>query len=99
MSDRYAFSEDNVRVAPDVHGVYKLYQGNLLIYIGRAIGQGVTIRTRLQSHFRGDEGPCTQAATAYERFACRDPRAEERRLLEEHLRLYGTLPRCNARVG
>lgn len=99
MTERYTFSQDNVDKAPNEHGVYKLYQGDELIYIGRAVGIGVTMRTRLQCHFRGDEGPCTRQATTYERLACADPSAVEAQLLSEFRRLTGRLPRCNARVG
>ncbi len=97
--DIYNFSEENVGMAPNESGVYALYDGNVLIYYGRAQGLGVTIRSRLQDHYFGREGPCTQAATAYKRELTSDPVAREIELLEEHRRLYGRLPRCNERVG
>lgn len=63
VGDRYAFTKENVDKSPDEKGVYALYDGDVLIYYGRASGDSVTIRTRLQSHQRGDEGRCTQSAT------------------------------------
>jgi excinuclease UvrABC nuclease subunit len=97
--DRYKFSSENVDIAPNDEGVYELYDGDELIYVGRAAGLYVTIRTRLQSHLRGDEGRCTQRATAYRREVTNTPTAREKELLLEYRRLNGRLPRCNDRVG
>ena len=91
----YAFTQDNVNKAPAEHGVYQLYEGDVTTYIGRAAGDGVTIRSRLQSHFRGDEGPCTEAAENYRREVTPRPVARERELIDEYERKYGRLPRCN----
>ncbi len=95
--DKYAFTESNVNDAPAEHGVYALYDGDVTIYIGRASGDGVTIRSRLQSHYRGDEGPCTEAATNYRREVTSRPIARESDLLDEFEENYGELPRCNDR--
>jgi hypothetical protein len=95
--DRYAFTEKNVNNAPDEHGVYALYDGDILIYYGRASGDGVTICSRLQSHFRGDEGPCTQGATHYRREVTESPKHREKELLDEFEATFGRLPRCNER--
>jgi hypothetical protein len=95
--DRYAFTEKNVNNAPDEHGVYALYDGDILIYYGRASGDGVTICSRLQSHFRGDEGPCTQGATHYRREMTESPKHREKELLDEFAARFGRLPRCNER--
>ncbi len=93
--EKYAFTEDNVNLAPAEHGVYELYDADVTIYIGRASGDGVTIRSRLQSHWRGDEGPCTEAATHYRREVTSRPIARESELLDEYEEIYGELPRCN----
>ena len=98
-NETYEFTAKNVNGAPEVHGVYALYDGAELIYIGRADGKGITIRSRLQCHFRGDEGPCTQAATSYWRAAHSNPKAREVELLSEYERKWGRLPRCNSRIG
>ncbi len=68
--------------------------GDLIIYIGRASGDGVTIRSRLKSHYRGDEGLCTLAATHYRREVTSDPIARESELLDEYEEKYSELPRC-----
>jgi len=91
----YDFTESNVNQAPAEHGVYQLYDGNTTTYIGRAAGEGVTIRSRLQSHRRGDEGPCTKAATHYRREVTSRSIARERELLDEYKGTHGKLPRCN----
>ena len=74
----YTFNETNIARVPDEAGVYALYDGTELIYIGRARGTSETIRTRLRSHYNGDEGPCTQAATAYRREVTSSPVERER---------------------
>ena len=92
--DKYDFTQENVDKSPTKTGVYALYDGNLTIYIGRASGTD-TIRARLQSHKRGDEGSCTQKATDYRREECTTPVSREKELLDEYKQNYGKLPRCN----
>ncbi len=79
----YKFNSKNVDRSPDKPGVYALYDDSELIYYGRAQGNTVTIRSRLQSHLRGDEGSCTQNATHYKREPCPNPVTREKELLEE----------------
>ena len=93
--DLYPFSTKNVNAAPEKHGVYALYEDGVLIYIGRAAGENVTIRSRLKSHHGGDEGPCTQAATHYRREGNSRSVAKERELIDEYFNRFGRLPRCN----
>jgi excinuclease UvrABC nuclease subunit len=97
--DKFAFSKDNVDKAPTEHGVYALYDGDELIYYGRAAGDGVTIRSRLQSHQAGNEGSCTKKATTYRRETTERPKAREIELLQEFENKHRTLPRCNERIG
>ncbi len=97
--DRYPFTQDYVNRAPAQHGVYQLEEGNVITYIGRASGDGVTIRSRLQSHYRGDEGPCTKAAKHYRREVTNRPIAREKELLDEFHRQHGRFPRCNDRAA
>ncbi len=94
-----AFSWDNIKVSPAKHGVYVLFRSGKLIYYGRAIGKDVTIRSRLGDHKRGDEGHCTQNATAYKREVTEAAISRERELLEDFERVNGGLPECNQRVG
>ncbi len=97
--DLYAFTEEIVKNAPDQAGVYALFDGDEVIDYGRAQGGSVTIRSRLQDHFSGREGPCTQAATAYMREITSYSVSREKELQGEYLRIHGMLPRCNDRIG
>jgi excinuclease UvrABC nuclease subunit len=99
IGDKYAFTQENVNKAPEEHGVYQLFDGEVTIYYGRASGDGVTIRSRLQSHRKGSEGKCTQSATHYRREVTSRPIARERELLEEHQTKTGRLPHCNERAA
>ena len=90
------FTKDLVDKSPDAHGVYALYDGDTLIYVGRAQGKGVTIRSRLQRHRDGAEGACTAVATHYRREVREDAKEREAELLTEYKRANkGKMPRCN----
>ena len=98
--NRKVYTFVGVNNAPEKQGVYALYDGQELIYIGRASGEGVTIRSRLQAHHRGDDGRCTQQAIHYRREVTTDPISREQELLEEYKRAHdGRLPHCSERVG
>ncbi len=100
-SETYDFTSENVNKAPDQHGVYELLQDGATIYYGRAAGNGVSIRSRLKSHYEGWEGKCTRAATHYRRAVMMAATAErtEALLLSNYLRLNGVHPRCNDRAA
>lgn len=87
-----------VGTAPEKAGVYVLYEGNTLIYIGRAQGGSSTIRARLQSHKTGRDGPCTASMTHYRYETTRADVGRERELLQEFKNRHGRLPRCNDRM-
>lgn len=95
--DLRTFSKDDIDHAPEEAGVYALYRGDSLIYIGRAEGglSMTTIRARLKNHQAGSFGPLTKAATHYRCEVRPDPVARERELLREYEKLHGQLPRCN----
>jgi hypothetical protein len=90
----YTFNQTNVDNAPTEHGVYSLHYGGYTIYIGKADGVG-GIRGRLQSHLRGNEGPCTKKASTYKREGHADPATRERELLSGYKQTNGKLPECN----
>lgn len=94
---KYPFTDDNVNAAPQKHGVYELCEDNETTYIGRASGDGVTIRSRLQSHKSGREGPCTKRASHYKREVTSSPVSREKELISEYFNRHGRLPRCNDR--
>ena len=97
LGDKYIFSKENIRKAPLTGGVYELYVGDELIYIGRASGTKATIHSRLADHFSGKEGRHTQQATSYRREVCSNPAERERALLKRFRKMHRRLPKCNAK--
>ena len=97
--DKYGFIEQNVNLSPDLPGVYALYDGDDLVYYGRAGGDGVTLRSCLLSHLRGNEGPLTQQATHYRREQSVQPAVREMELLQEFVAAHRRPPRCNSKRG
>jgi excinuclease UvrABC nuclease subunit len=98
--DKYPFTWENIDKAPEQAGVYALYDGNEIIYYGRAQGDSVTIRSRLADHKSGREGSCTKNASHYRREVTSRPVSREKELLEEYKKQHNDkLPRCNERVG
>ena len=91
------FSEDNIAHAPEEAGVYALYRGDSLIYIGRAEGglTVTTIRAHLKNHQAGHFGPLASQATHYRCEVHPDPVAREHELLREYEALHGHPPACN----
>ena len=94
-SPRYAFNAIMVAGAPPDPGVFALWQADELIYYGRALGNGVTIQSRLREHLEhGVRG--TSEATHYGWEITANARAREAELLREYQKSHGRLPRCNA---
>lgn len=92
----YNFGKVNIDKTPAEHGVYVLYGGSPIIYIGQASGKDVTIQSRLHSHHRGDEGPCSKRATTYRREVTENTDLREHELIEEYSEQhFGALPPCN----
>jgi len=94
-SRRYRFTKTVIAGAPDDAGIYALWDGDELIYYGRAQGNGITIRLRLMDHHHGRVDEHTRRATHYSWELCRDPAAREAELLREHEHAFGRLPRLN----
>ncbi len=90
----HVFTDEEIEKAPEFFGVYGLYEGTETIYYGKAEGPG-GIKGRLESHKAGREGRGTMAATYFNCERCPRPAIRERELLDEHMRQFGRLPRCN----
>jgi len=89
------FISRHVGEAPAQPGVYLLYRGHRLIYIGLAAA-GATIRERLRDHLRGADGTCTRSATEFEYEASEDPIVLYRHYVAVYLgTTAGVLPECN----
>ena len=95
-TSQFPFLAALIAAAPEQAGVYLLWQDGAVIYIGRALGGGATIRSRLVDHFSGREGACTRQTTHYSWELVRDPAAREAELLKEHHARFQRAPRCNA---
>jgi len=97
-SPRYAFNAIMIAGAPPDPGVYALWEGDELIYYGRALGNGITIQSRLREHLEhGLRG--TSRVTHYGWEITADPGQREAELLREYQRSHGRLPRCNAEAA
>ena len=96
IGEHLPFDARNVARAPAAPGVYLLYRGHRLIYIGVAAG-GATIRGRLREHLRGVRGLCTQSASEFDYEVSAVPMALYRHYLGVYLETTaGLLPDCNA---
>ena|SRR5579859_4117527 len=95
---RFRCAAGTINDAPTHAGIYGLFDGDELIYIGRATNQeGSTIRDFLLSHRNGEFGPCTTKATHYTFEICRDPRAREMEVLVDFATRYQRKPHCQQR--
>jgi hypothetical protein len=94
-SPRYAFTLAMVEGAPPDPGVYALWQGEELIFYGRALGGETTIQSCLRAHLEAGAA-CASGATHYGWEITAHPRQREAELLREHQDSHGRVPRCNA---
>ena len=89
-NQRYRFNRVGVAGAPEAPGVYALWDGEELVYYGRA----GAIRVALLSHLER-----TPRATHYGWEVCSDPATREAELLRDHERLHGRPPRDNSKAS
>jgi hypothetical protein len=97
---RYPFNPGTLEHAPEEKGIYGLFDGTELIYLGKTSPGGhASIRFCLLEHFRGNLGDCTKKATAYtwELSLWPDPRETE--ILARYAQRNGRRPRCQDKVG
>ena len=90
-SQRYKFTRIVLLGAPEEPGVYALWDGDELVYYGRAAGrdEGATIRSSLLAHLERTR------ATHYSWEVCPDPATREAELLRDYQKIYGRAPRDN----
>jgi hypothetical protein len=95
IGEHLPFDARNLAAAPAMPGVYLLYRGHRLIYIGLAAA-GATIQDRLRHHLRGDGERCTCSATEFDYEASTDPVPLYRHYVAVYLAATGgLLPDCN----
>jgi hypothetical protein len=95
-SRRYRFTRIVISGAPDDAGVYTLWDGEEVVYYGRAEGRRAdadcTIRSCLLDHYYNG----AQKPTHYSWEVCSEPAVREAELLAAHQQAYGRPPRLNA---
>ena len=93
---RYPFEERAIQGAPDESGLYMLWEGDELTYIGSA-GPPALIRPRLLEHWgRSMRGPCKP--THYSWRLALHPAELHEDWLSRHAAIFQALPRCNRAV-
>ena len=95
LGEHLPFDARAIAQAPALAGVYLLYRGHRLIYLGLA-ARGATIRQCLDEHLRGERGPGTAAATEFDY----ETSAWARGLYRHYMATYmgatgGLMPECN----
>jgi hypothetical protein len=97
LGEHVPLNAAGVALAPMLPGVYLLYRGHRLIYLGFA-APGYSIRQCLGEHLRGERGACTAAATEFDYESSGSPS----QLYRHYMAIYmdatgGLMPECNDR--
>jgi hypothetical protein len=90
---RWPFTPYLVADAPEMPGVFALWEKDEVVYIGRATAPG-SIRRALLERLNGEQ-PSTASVSHYAWEICLEPEPRELELLDEHKRAYRVLPRYN----
>ena len=88
---KWTFNQTNIEHAPDNPGVFLLWEGDEVIYVGHARD---TIKAMLIRHLEGAFGGCTKSSTHYSWEITLWPAARETQLLAEFAKQYQRDPRC-----
>jgi hypothetical protein len=94
---KWTFNQTNVEHAPDDPGVFLLWAGDEVIYIGQV--RTGTIKRALLRHLEGAFGDCTKNASHYSWEITLWPAAREARLLDEFAKKYQRGPRCQQKIA
>jgi hypothetical protein len=89
----YRLTRTMVDGSPDEAGVYALWEGDELIYVGRA-SPAASIRQRLEEHLER-KCACTERATHYTWELSLRPATRELEILREFVAQFGRMPKCN----
>ncbi|HYD58691.1 MAG TPA: hypothetical protein VEB41_17435 [Burkholderiales bacterium] len=92
---RYAFTPAAIEHAPEEPGVFALFEGQELVFIGRALDRSLSIRECLLRHQDGAHGACTMAATHYTWEITFSPAWREAQILAGYRARHRDAPRCN----
>lgn len=91
---RYPFKLETIEVAPENSGVYALFDGEEVVYIGRALAHYGGIREALLIHFKSGR---TGHVTAYTWEIHLSPEAREAILLARYIQEHLQVPRGHGR--
>ena len=99
-SPKWPFTLAAVEYSPDEWGgVYALWRGETLLYIGSAPDvRRTSIKADLVAHLKGERGACTQEATHYGWELAQNPKERELELLREYVQRHNAYPRCNQKL-
>ena len=95
---RYPFTRAMIEHAPDESGVYGLFYGAELIYVGRT-RDGASLKNALLLHQDGARGECTMRATAYTWEISLSPTARESEILARFHQSNRRDPRCQGKAA
>ena len=90
---KWSFAAAVIAHAPHEPGIYALWQGEEMIYLGRSLNGG--IQSALLQHLEGRDGACTRAATHYSWEISLWPTLRESEVLAEFVAAHKRKPRCN----
>lgn len=96
---RYPFLRAILENAPEEPGIYGLFDGQELVYIGRAMSREQSIKHCLLLHQDGARGLCTMKATHYTWEITRWVAARETEVLSAFNRQHRRDPRCNEKAA
>ena len=92
---RYPFTRAMLEHAPEQSGVYGLFDGAELVYVGKS----ASIRAALLLHQDGAAGECTMRATAYTWEITIWPAARETEILARFHQSHRRDPRCQGKAA
>lgn len=93
---RYSFTREAIRFAPEAPGIYGIFEKGDLIYVGGTDAARSTIRQCLVGHHRAEFGACTLRATRYAWEITLSCRARAEAVLKSFRERHQRYPRCNA---
>ena len=96
---RYAFSRRMLEHAPEEAGIYGLFDGEELIYLGRAADRAGSIKACLLAHQDGARGECTMRAATYTWEITLWPAEREAAVLAQFRARHQREPRCQAKAA
>jgi hypothetical protein len=97
---RYPFLRAALEYAPEEPGIYALFDGDELVYVGRAGDRGDhSIKACLLRHQDGRHGECTMKAKTYTWEITLWASARETEILAAFYRRHRRDPRCQSKVA